>query len=64
VNLTNNDMDNHAPEWIPNGALIVFYAAPYKGNWDIYRINHNGKNLINLTQGHQTTQESFPDWQP
>lgn len=63
VNLTNNDMDNRAPAWSPDGIYVLFYAAGFQGNWDIYRMLFDGTQITNLTQAF-TAHDSFPSWQP
>jgi len=37
------------PEWSPDGSQIAF-SSKHEGNEEIYVINADGSNLVNLTQ--------------
>ena len=53
--------DNVNPTWSPDGRQIAF-ASNRDGNWEIYRMNVDGSNLVNLTNDAQ--QDNFPAWSP
>jgi hypothetical protein len=63
--LTENDGDDGAPAWSPDGAAIVFHSsrnAPEDDSYELYSVRPDGSCLTWLTNG---VDDSFaPDWQP
>ena len=57
-NLTNHDASDANPEWSPDGRQIAFSSDRnsdwefdiWGGNWEVYVMNPDGANLINLTK--------------
>lgn len=49
------------PDVSPDGQQVVFMARR-KGNWDIYRVGIDGKNLIQLTT--DDADDGLPAWSP
>lgn len=55
-----------SPSWSPDGARIAFAKRPRQGDMrdsDIYLINADGTDLVNLT-GHLGTDDTAPAWSP
>ena len=70
-NLTNHDAEDRSPDWSPDGKQIAFASDRNRdwefennviGNWEVFVMNADGTNLINLTN-HLATDDS-PDWSP
>ncbi len=60
TNLTNGDY-NLNPEWSPDGSKLAFKT--YRdGNWEIYVMDTNGTNLINLSNA--PSDDEYPKWSP
>lgn len=47
-NLTHGKGDNGAPAWSPDGSQIAF-ESDRTGDWDIWVMNADGSNPVNLT---------------
>jgi len=60
INLTPQKSD-WAPQWSPDGTKIVFYSR-HNGNRDIYVMNADGTNRVNLTK--HSAEDVFPCWSP
>jgi len=58
INLTNNPANDIEPEFSPDGKKIVF-ASDRTGNYEIYTMDLDGKNLLNLTRGSTGTSPSW-----
>ena len=52
--------DNRSPAWSPNGRWIAF-VSEHAGDKDIYRMDVDGENMIQLTQRGRCSE---PDWSP
>jgi Tol biopolymer transport system component len=68
--LTNDDADNRAPRWAPNGRYVVFASnrgwrkqEPHGGTaqttWNIYAIRIDGTQLTQLSDGPTTSVQPF-----
>jgi len=49
------------PTWSPDGSYIAFQSSR-NGNWEVYIIDINGTNLINLTNN--VADDNQPSWSP
>jgi TolB protein len=59
--ITNNPaMDLH-PSWSPDGKWIAFTTLR-DGNYEVYLMNEQGTNLVNVTNHHERDQ--FSAWHP
>ncbi len=60
---------NHQPVWSPDGTRIAFHSNR-AGDWDLYVMDADGSDPINLTDDHTDTnsglkmQDMQPDWSP
>ena len=68
-NLTNHHASDYSPDWSPDGLQIAFTSYRDRAwefeawdNWDIYVMEADGTNLINLTN--HPARDSTPDWSP
>ena len=68
-NLTNHDALDQTPDWSPDGRRIAFtsdrnrdweFANDVMGNWEIYVMNADGTNPINITN--HPAWDSGPSW--
>ena len=41
-NLTDNDVPDADPSWLPDGSGIVFSSHSQEGGWQLYRMNADG----------------------
>ena len=70
INLTNHDAIDETPDWSPDGRQIAFSSDRNKDwefethamNWEIYVMNPDGTNPINLTN--HLASDGSPDWSP
>ena len=53
--------EDRYPAWSPDGTQITFMSTR-DGNTEIYRMDADGKNVVNLTNN--PAGDVFPDWQP
>jgi Tol biopolymer transport system component len=61
--LTDDSLVKGRALWSPDGSRIVYSAGTYYGDYDIYVVNQDGSNQINLTQT-PDRQELSPVWSP
>lgn len=69
-NLTNHIAGDRQPDWSPDGRQIAFTSDRnsdwefdiWGGNWEVYVMNTDGANLINLTK--HPAKDSSADWSP
>ena len=74
-NLTNHHAQDGAPDWSPDGLRIAFHSDRSTDwefdilidnwqvdNWEVYVMNADGTNLINLTN--HPARDGRPDWSP
>ena len=47
INITNSASEDYSPAWAPDGEKLVF--STHTGNTEIYKINIDAKNLVQLT---------------
>ena len=69
INLTNHPAADRGPDWSPDGNQIVFvsnrdgdWERNPKDNWDVFVMNADGTNPINLTNNRAW--DSSPAWEP
>ena len=69
INLTNHHAQDSSPDWSPNGNQIVFASERNRAwefeiweNWEIYVMNTDGTNPINLTN--HLARDNSPAWSP
>lgn len=60
--ITFNNASDYTPSLSPDGRTIVF-SSNLAGDWDIFAVDTNGDNLINLTAD-SAADDLFPDWSP
>ena len=60
TNLTNGQGNSRYPSWSPDGAKLAF-ASDRSGFWQIYVMDADGSNVVQLTSGGNHTQ---PAWSP
>ena len=69
-NLTNHHAQDTSPDWSPDGRQIAFHSDRNRDwefevrgkNWEVYVMNTDGANLINLTN--HPAGDGQPDWSP
>ncbi len=69
-NLTNHHAQDSSPDWSPDGTQIAFHSDRNKDwefdvqekNWEVYMMNTDGANLINLTN--HPAGDGRPAWSP
>jgi TolB protein len=62
---TRPDAYNYDPAFSPDGAKVAFASTRERGEaeqWDIFLVDRNGRNLVQLTDG--AGNDRFPDWRP
>ena len=65
LQLTNNSGFDSRPVWSPDGTKIAFQRAAVMGQTDIWVMNADGSNPVNLTNTlNQTESEQSPAWSP
>ena len=69
INLTNHPARDSSPAWSPDGMRIAFstnrdgnWEKKPNDNWEVYVMNADGANLINLTN--HPAWDSSPTWEP
>ena len=48
--LTYTDRDEANPTWSPDGEVIFFQAKSVRGDWDLWRMDKDGRNAWSVTQ--------------
>ena len=48
-NQAKSEKDDKAPNWSPDSKSIVFTSNRNRENWDIYKMNIDGQNVVHLT---------------
>ena len=57
-------LNDYFPDWSPDGSQIAFFAADWPSvRQDIFTVNADGSNLLNLTNTPQVVDED-PEWSP
>ena len=62
-NLTLDVESNGHPTWSPDGAKIAFASSPGAGRADIFIMNHDGTNRVNVTKKPRSLNVT-PSWSP
>jgi Tol biopolymer transport system component len=64
--LTDTDRSPSAPDWSPDGKEFAFiYNPAHPGiNYELYRMDANGKNFVRLTDSAGYQSYDNPDWSP
>lgn len=62
LQLTNNDRDDYQAIWSPDGKRIAFTSSRDKGNSEIYVMDADGTNQVNLS-AHKAIEDT-PQWSP
>ena len=70
INLTNHHAQDSSPDWSPDGMQIAFHSDRNRDwefeidamNWEVYVMNTDGANLINLTN--HPAGDGDPAWSP
>jgi Tol biopolymer transport system component len=60
--VTYRDGKDYDPSWSPDGTRIAF-VSKLDGDWDIYLIDPDGNNVVNLTNNKDCT-DTDPSWSP
>ncbi len=60
---TNDELNQTGPTWSPDGTRIAFYAYRGGGNADIYVMNADGSDSINITDS-PSTNDRYAAWSP
>ena len=60
--ITHNGVNSRAPNWLPDGTKLLFDRRP-AGSADVYVMNPDGSNQINLTNAAGQINET-PAWYP
>lgn len=55
---------NNEPAWSPDGAHIAFVSQPSDGAADIWVMDADGSNLVNLTADQPNASKRSPAWSP
>jgi TolB protein len=64
IKLTSGESSNYFPSWSPDGKKIAYTSSgPYPKGSDIYIIDANGSNIINLTDT-PDIDDYLPVWSP
>lgn len=64
MQLTDRPHTDWAPTWSPDGMRIAFHAKdPDSSNWDIWAMDPDGGNLVNLTNSDPVL-DMLPGWSP
>ncbi len=62
--LVDSGLNDYNPDWSPDGSQIVFFAADFPSvRQDIYVVNSDGSDLVNLTNTQRIVDEAV-DWSP
>ena len=48
-NQAKSEKDDKEPNWSPDSKSIVFTSNRNRENWDIYKMNIDGQNVVHLT---------------
>jgi Tol biopolymer transport system component len=62
--IIDSGLDDYSPDWSPDGSQIAFFAADWPSiRQDIFTVNADGSNLLNLTNTPRVVDEE-PHWSP
>jgi WD40 repeat protein len=61
--MTNTPSIDGTPDWSPSGAKIAFSSFRGGGESEIYTMNADGTNIVNLTNS-TTASDTWPSWSP
>lgn len=63
VKVLTDMVDAESPVWSPDGSRLAFMGLNVDGNYDVYIVDADGRNLRDLTKG-DSADDQTPEWSP